>query len=423
MRNKREENDIAAHQKKRYQFMKEQVRPQQKKQVFQWVKRAGILVVAAVLFGVIAGSIMVLFQNHFVKPKENVVTIDTYTTVPEETEAPELEDSDKGAGNVEALSLSQVNKITQRLAAVGTGLSPSLVGILQESSAQSILTGDTGNMLVAYGLLVQETDEKYYILTTNEIIQERSFVPVQLVDNTTIEGRVLGCDTQLDMAVVQIEKSGIKTSLRAQMKVVQFGNGIKLMNGSNVIAVGCPNGVLRSVTVGRITNDSIKGAITDGEVQLYCTDMPYTKMGNGVVLDVSGKVVGIITTGFIEKTGTACLSFMKMANVMPVLELLKQKQNAPYLGIEGSSLGITMARAHQLETGAYVTEVYSGSPAYEGGMRVADVITKIDGKKVSSMSDIYQSLLKHRPGDEITYTVSRKAGKEQIQKKIKIVLK
>lgn len=422
MRNKREENDIAAHQKKRYQFMKEQVRPQQKKQAFQWVKRAGMLVVAAVLFGVIAGSIMVLLQNHFVKPKENVVTIDTYTTMPDEIEAPEEEKQDEGAEKNESVSLPKINKITQRLAAVGTGLSSSLVGILQESSAQSLLTGDDGNMPIAYGLIVQETDADYYILTTNEIIRERSFVPVQLMDDTTIKGRVLGCDTQLNMAVVQIEKADVKTNLLAQMTAAKLGNGMSLLNGSNVIAVGCPNGVLRSVVVGRVTNDSIEGAITDGEVQLYCTDMPYTSLGNGVVLDVAGRVVGIITTGFTEKTGTAGLSFIKVANVMPVMELLKQKQNAPYLGIEGSSLSITMARAYQLEIGAYVTEVYSGSPAYAGGMRVADVITKIDGKKVSSMSDIYQSLLKHKPGDEITYTVSRKAGKEQTQKKIKIVL-
>lgn len=402
--------------------MKEQVRPQQRKQAFQWLRRAGILVAAAVLFGVIAGSIIVLFQNRFVKPKENIVTIDTYTAEPVEPEKTEEPEKIQEPQKVETLSLRQVNKITQRLAAVGTGMSPSIVGIMPESSAQSILSGEISNMPMAYGLIVQETDKKYYVLTTDTIVQERSYVQVQLADHTMIEGRVLGSDAQLNMAVVQIEKSDVKTNLLAQMTAAQLGNGMSLLNGSNVIAVGCPNGVLRSVVVGTITNDSVKGAITDGEVQLYCTTIPYTGAGNGVVLDVAGRVVGILSTGFTEKTGTTGLAFIKIANIMPVIELLKEKQNAPYLGMEGSTLSLTMARAHQLEMGAYVTEVYSDSPAYKGGMRVADVITKVDGKKVSSMADIYQSLLKHKPGDKLTYTVSRKAGKEQIEKKLKIEL-
>lgn len=104
------------------------------------------------------------------------------------------------------------------------------------------------------------------------------------------------------------------------------------------------------------------------------------------------------------------------------MELLQRKKNAPNLGIEGISLSISAAKAHDLDVGAYVTEVYAGSPAYEGGMRVADVITKVDDTAISSMIDLYQELLKKKSGDTVIYTVSRKSGKQKIRKELKIKL-
>lgn len=425
MRKKRKEGGIAEHQKKREQFIREQVRPEQKKSIFQWIKRTGILMLTAVLFGVTAGSVMVVIHNHYIEEEKEVIKLMSYAEASKEP-AEQADDTESGENakqeKLTSVSLAKVNKITQRLAAVGTGMSPAVVGILQEVSAQSLLTGDDGNMAVAYGLLVEETEEVYYILTTNEIIKERSVVPVQLLDQTTVSGKVLGSDTQLNMAVVRIRKKDIRVNLRNQMSVAKLSNGMGLLNGSNVIAVGCPNGVLRSVIVGRVTNDSLKGSITDGEVQLYCTDIPFTYEGNGVVVDINGRVVGLITNSFTEKTGEAGLSFIKISDVMQVLELLKKRQSAPYLGMEGITLSVMQASAHGLEKGIYVTEIYSGSPAYHGGMRVADVIMEIDGKTVSGMSDIYQNLLKHKPGDSVVYTVNRKAGKEQTKKKIEITL-
>lgn len=58
------------------------------------------------------------------------------------------------------------------------------------------------------------------------------------------------------------------------------------------------------------------------------------------------------------------------------------------------------------------TSVYSGSPAYSGGIRVADVITQIDGEEVSSLSVLHSILKSHNTGDRIIVTVSRKYGKK-----------
>lgn len=418
------ENDLAASREERNRFIREQVRPQKRRQIIMWAKRFFVLIVAACIFGAIAGSMIVYIENRFSKPEEEAGLGNLSSSLPSPPLLSEEPEPTATSAAVEGkeIALSKVDKISQRLAAVGNKLNPSLVGVKAKSRAKDWMAGRGNSQTLEYGLIVQETSTVYYILTTHNVVQGQSAVQIQLLDDTTADGTVLGSDDQLNMAMVRVKKSDIEQSLLAQMTVAQLGNGLGMIDGTNIIAVGCPNGVLRSVVTGQIINDSVRASITDGEVQLYCTNIPYAESGNGVVLDTRGRVIGILTTAFPEKTGVMGLSFVRLSGVVPVMELLQRKKNAPNLGIEGISLSISAAKAHDLDVGAYVTEVYAGSPAYEGGMRVADVITKVDDTAISSMIDLYQELLKKKSGDTVIYTVSRKSGKQKIRKELKIKL-
>lgn len=420
----KKEEDTAVLREKRNQFIREQVRPQKRRQIILWLKRLLLLVSSACIFGAVAGGMIVFVENHFSEPEEEAEIGKLVSNLPEVPALSEEPEPTATSVVVEGkeITLSRVDKISQRLAAVGSRLDASLVGVKAKSKAKDWLEGKVNSQAVEYGLLVQETTNFYYILTTCNVVQGQGVVTVQLMDDTTVEGTVLGSDIQLNMAIVRLKKSQIEQSLLAQMAVAQFGNGMGMLEGTNVIAVGCPNGVLRSVVTGQITNDSVRASVTDGEVQLYCTDIPYAEHSNGVVLNTRGRVIGILTTDFTEKTGEVGLSFVRLSGVVPVMELLQKKKNAPHLGIEGTSLSVTVAKAHQLDVGAYITEVHAGSPAYEGGMRVADVITKVDDTAISSMIDLYQELLKKKSGDTVIYTVSRKSGKQKIKKELKIKL-
>lgn len=418
MWSKEKDKDTIHHDEERYQFIKEQVQPQRRLQIQKWAKYFGALLASALLFGLVAGGVIVLFQNHFVKPKEQIASMPAYSAEPEETaEAPA-----DSFGKQEEISFAKANNFTKRLAAVGAKAKVSLVGISKESGVKNWSEGQKSGQTMGYGVIIEETKTFYYILTDRNIVKGHVAVTVYLMDDTTVKGTVLGSDTHLDLAVLRISRMEIKTKVSGQMKAVKIGEKSELSNGLNVIAVGCPNGVLNSVVTGRITNDSVYAGITDGEIQLYCTDIPYSQEGSGIVLNTAGKIVGVIATVFTEKTGTAGMAFIGVTDMMNVFELLKQKKRAPYLGIEGSSLGTDAAKIRQLNPGAYVTEVYYGSPAYRSGMRVADVITKVDNRQISGMQEFYQMLLKHVKGDVITCTVSRKAWGEQIEKKLKIKL-
>lgn len=418
----RENND--SHREERYQFMREQVKPQRKKQCLIWAKRLGLLVVSACIFGGVAGGVIWLITGHNKKSNtKNVVKINTYSATAPATYAPQETPATGGSNNSSRLTIENMNKMSEQLASIGGQASASIVGVKNKADAQDWFSEKQNNSKnVSFGIIYKENTKNYYIATTYNVVKEQHTVSVQLVDETVVEGKVLDSDSQYNVAVITISKSKILQETQEKLQVAELGYGGSLRNGSDVIAIGCPNGVLYSVMTGHVSNNSLYGTITDGEVKLFSTDIPYSEDGNGVVLDISGNVVGMITTKFTIETGTSGMGFMDMSNVSTILELLQHKQDVAYLGIEGESVVEATASAHELPTGAYVKTVYAQAPAYQAGMRVADIITKIDDSSVGGMTDVYNILLQHTSGDKVTCTVMRKSGNKYITKKLKVKL-
>lgn len=425
MWNKRKGMNTDFHEEKRYQFIREQVRPQKKVQAYLLLKRLGILVITAFIFGGIVGGCIVFIQNHFRVDSEEVVQINTYTPaptpMPKETSTPVSTGKEKRSGKKE-LTLSDMNQLTKKLSAVGTEMDSAIVGVMRKEDTANWLERHDSGRSVVYGMIFGESGKYYDILTTCEVIQRQPLVYIQLMDDTLVKGAVLGSDAQLNLAVVRIKKEDIGADILERMTVVKLGTGFGLSNGTNLVAVGCPDGILYSVFFGMITNNSIYASITDGEIQVYCTNIPYSEDGNGFVLDIEGRVIGVITTAFKEETGTTGMAFIKISHVTALLGILQKKGMIPYIGIEGRTLDESVAKAHNLEEGAYLTEVYSGAPAYEAGLRVADVITQINGQKITGMTDIYNDLLNRKSNDKVIYTVHRKSGNERVAKQIRIKL-
>lgn len=418
--------DGDSHQEKKYEFIREQIRPQRKKQIRIFIYKLVMVMVFAGLFGVIAGSIIVSMQKGDKEVENDTVPMNMYSATPESTigksENTNATEDSNNSGRPK-INLRSLNRMSERLAAIGEDAGSFLVGVKRKDSTSEWLEKDgVSNQEFAFGMLVKETGSRFYLITTCDILNSQPSVEVQLKHDILVEGKIHGSDPQLNLSVVSIKKSDIDAVTLERMKIAQIGNSSSLKKGTNVVAIGCPNGILNSVVSGNITNDTIVAPITDGEIDLFTTTMPYSNTGNGVILDLDSKVVGLITTEFTNKTGTAGLSFIDMGGISGLLEHLMGKENVPYIGCEGQSISPATAKTHNLEAGAYITDVYSDSPAYECGMRVADIVTVMDGREIDSMSEIYDILLQHKSGDTIKCTVMRGAGKKKVKKELKIKL-
>ena len=244
-----------------------------------------------------------------------------------------------------------------------------------------------------------------YIVTNNHVIQDSENVTVRLQDGTETEGFVIGGDEATDIALVKIEKRGLKHA--------ELGDSDSVKVGQIVLAVGNALGLPGDPTVSM----GVVGAvgrpmpwadfIFEGLIQTDAAINP----GNsgGPLVDLSGNVIGINTAmiPFAQGMGFSIPSNTVKRVMEQVLEhgmVLR-----PYIGISGVSVDREVSQRLGMKTtgGVLVVRVSQASPAYYAGIRKGDVITSANEKKVSNIRDLLEELSRHKPGETISITATR----------------
>ncbi|MCL4332000.1 MAG: trypsin-like peptidase domain-containing protein, partial [Candidatus Thermoplasmatota archaeon] len=227
-----------------------------------------------------------------------------------------------------------------------------------------------------------------YIVTNNHVIQDSENVTVRLQDGTETEGFVIGGDEATDIALVKIEKRGLKHA--------ELGDSDSVKVGQIVLAVGNALGLPGDPTVSM----GVVGAvgrpmpwadfIFEGLIQTDAAINP----GNsgGPLVDLSGNVIGINTAmiPFAQGMGFSIPSNTVKRVMEQVLEhgmVLR-----PYIGISGVSVDREVSQRLGMKStgGVLVVRVSQASPAYYAGIRKGDVITSASEKKVSNIRDLLE---------------------------------
>jgi len=290
--------------------------------------------------------------------------------------------------------------------------SPAVVEIEVTSQLGSGVRGGFMQSGQGSGFVIDNTGD---IVTNNHVVDGATSVQVIFSNGKSISANVLGKDSGDDLAVVKVNSSavsGITPLVLADSSLVK--------PGQTAIALGSPYGLTNSITTGVISglNRSVAGGQT-GMIQTSADIQP----GNsgGPLLNSSGQVVGVNTAFQGQGTGIGfAIPSNVVSKVLQDLEAGKQVAK-PWIGITG--LDLTQAQAQTLglniSQGAYVITVASGSPAATAGLKGAgtdqtgapgkggDVITAIDGKTVTGVTDIQNYLATKKVGDTVTLTVLR----------------
>jgi serine protease Do len=231
-----------------------------------------------------------------------------------------------------------------------------------------------------------------HIITNTHVVDQVDQIEVQLSDGRIKTARLIGADSQLDLAVLKIDNPGVKPLMLADSDTVQPGD--------SVLAIGNPFGLQETVTDGII---SWKGEpnSTDLRGDLLQTNAAINP-GNsgGPLINVRGEVVGINEQILSRSGGSEGIGFAIPSNtVRMVLEsVLKHGRIIRgYLGIQTGApeRGAGGAKAE----GVIVGDVLSGSPAEDAGLRPGDVILKFDGRDVKNFRAL-RALVAQAPLDK-----------------------
>jgi putative serine protease PepD len=240
------------------------------------------------------------------------------------------------------------------------------------------------------------------VISNAHVVGESSTVRVKFGDDgRTITGRVTGKDTSTDLAVIRVDRGDIDG-----IRPLQWGDSDDVKVGDLAVAIGNPLGLPQTATAGIVSGlqreiQAPNGFQIDEVIQ---TDAPINP-GNsgGPLLDQNARVVGvnsqIATSG--AGSGNIGIGFAVPANtakdVVPQLES-GQAIERPWIGVStGPAPG----------GGAEVGEVTPGGPASKAGLRPGDVITSVDGKRITEPDDVAGAISAKKPGDKVDIEVRR----------------
>lgn len=422
----KEEKDQKIHEKKKRQFIREQLRPQYRKTMLRFLKRIAMVFGAAVLFGGIAALSFYIMQIYFPwQDLDDGIGVITSHRPATHTDASSKTISDEIDENI-LDSLDNYDKISRQLSAVGENANAAIVGLGNINTSRSSIERpwETAADLQKYcGILFHENAQHYYILAEYASSRKTEGIQVTFYNGKIVEGTLVGQDSALDLAVFRVAKSDFSEEEQEKIVIATITDTSSLSLGNYLLAVGKPNGNLFSVHSATLTGKAVTVPITDRELQIFTTSIPYQAGRSGFVLNVHGQLLGMLTTSYSNVTGEVDTAFVSFSGLTSDINLLLQGKTLPYLGITGMDIDKKAARALGIVEGISVDSVDSGSPAYDGKIRVVDIITEVDGQQLHTVQELHDLLAKKQEGDVIEITVYRQAGSDNQKMKMKVILK
>ncbi|MDR1774531.1 MAG: trypsin-like peptidase domain-containing protein [Clostridioides sp.] len=308
------------------------------------------------------------------------------------------------------ITISNASKVENVYQAVAQKATPSVVGITTKSiSRDRFFNQPTMQEGVGTGIIV---DANGYILTNSHVVSDgqASEVSVLFNDGTSETGKVVWYDSDLDLAIVKADKTGLEPA--------ELGDSDEVTVGDIAIAIGNPLGLefQKSVTQGIISG--LNRSIETEQAQmsnLIQTDASINS-GNsgGPLLNSKGQVIGINTAKASEGEAMGFAIPINTAKNIVQEVISKGNYEKVTLGIKGTDVATYEAAMNidlEAEKGAYVVEVVANSPAEKAGIRNGDTIVKVGDTEIESFSDLSKALYKYSKSEKAVVVVNR-GGRE-----------
>jgi serine protease Do len=254
-----------------------------------------------------------------------------------------------------------------------------------------------------------------YILTNNHVIENATDITVQLSDKRQMKAKLIGADPRSDVAVVQIQATGLTA--------MKLGDSSKLRVGDIVLAIGNPFGLDETVTLGIVSATGRRNAeITpaQGYADFIQTDAAINP-GNsgGALVNARGELIGINTAIYSGSGGNLGIGFAIPVNMARGImeQILKTgRVSRGYLGISIQNVTPELAQVFKLSStnGVLVGDVSADSPGAKAGLQKGDVVVALNGQSVADAEDLRLRVSQMAPGTAVKVDLIRDAQKRQV---------
>ena len=407
------------------------------------MKKTAWIVLSAVLFGTVAGTVMTGVQiasSGMVSQFFAIVSSDE--KLPEQGE--ELLPEPFPGGNIQGI-LPEVPAVPAPATDVSQVVEEAMPAVVAVAStavyqmpdfgfgwffgggSQSYEVPSSGS-----GIIIGENDTELLIVTNNHVVQDTVSLKITFVDDTAVDAAVKGTDPDTDLAVISVPMDQIPQETKEKIAVARLGDSDGLKVGQGVIAIGNALGYGQSVTVGYVSALNREIKTSDGNTRVLLQTDAAINPGNsgGALLNMKGEVIGINAAKYssteVEGIGYA----IPVSGVQDILdELMNRKTRSEvaeekqgYLGIQGTTVDEDAAAAFGMPKGVYVYKILKDGAAADSQLREKDIITKLDGMTVKSMQELQKLLKGYEAGETIELLVQRQEDGQYKEIQIPVTL-
>jgi serine protease Do len=253
------------------------------------------------------------------------------------------------------------------------------------------------------GFIIREDG---YLVTNAHVVGDAERIQVRLIDGRRFEGKVVGLDERVDLALVKIDAKGLP--------VAPLGDSNRTRVGEFVLALGHPFGLEQTVSFGIVSRKGAPIQVAAPGFEFIQTDAAVNP-GNsgGPLVNMAGEVVGVNSMAAVNGTIGFAIPVNLVKALLPQLAE-KGKVEWGWLGVsiaevpdeEAAKFGLKEAK------GVLIRQVVAGQPADQGGIRANDVVVSVDGTAVEGPRDLQRIISSTPVGQSVKISLMRE-GKEQ----------
>jgi S1-C subfamily serine protease len=451
----------------KFSFIQEQITSKKKSRWKRMMLSLGWTIVLGCIFGVIAGvafCISVPKLNKFLNVDKDKKTVEFPTMSPEDENKtdpdPGLTENNKdntagnngqdpgnesssGEQNVNeqgtngeqvhtpdtvviensiAANIDDYSNIYAELRSVANLANRSMVTVTSVSKGVDWFNNEYEVKKVISGVIVADNGAELVILVSLDKIKEANSIKVTFFNSIEAEGTLQGYDSDLNMAAIAVKLKDIPEPHRQDIKPLPLGESFALVIGSPIIALGSPNGYVGSMEYGFITSKGNNAYITDNKMEIFNTNINDNKNGDGVIINLKGEVIGIITQVLKDEVNEDVNTVIGISGIKKIIKSLVNNQNRVYFGIKGMDMTEDALEKAGIVNGVSVTEVEPESPALEAGLKSGDIILTVNETPISSMNSFYNIISLYEPKTPVHVTIKRGTKNAEKDLTLEVVL-
>ncbi len=274
------------------------------------------------------------------------------------------------------------------------------------------------------GIIVAYQGKEIFILVNYENLEDAETIMVTFGSGEQVQAQLKLRDSNTKLAVISVAESDVnKETLEGIVLANLTGSSSNsAIVGKPVIAVGSPLGTSDSVCYGIVTSNNTTLNMIDSYYKVITTDIYGSGDASGVLVNLSGQVLGIIDNTHNSEDMKNLVSAIGITELRRKIEKMSNEKEQAYLGTYGTDVTIDANERLGVPYGAYITEIELDSPAMAAGIQSGDIITAIGEKEIKTFGDLVGAMIELQPNESVTITLMRQGPEEYTQMEVDVTL-